>query len=73
MEKVGQGNASFPTTRADTDVDSGPLPPMEPAAQELHQQFMSMLLDLLEGSLEAGLYEDNVRALLGTRSPLLAC
>eukprot|EP00884_Botryococcus_braunii_P021578 jgi/Botrbrau1/8103/Bobra.0230s0026.1 len=70
-EKVGQGKPGFPARRSEGEVEGGPLPPLDPAAQDLHSQFMTMLFELLEGNLESGQFEDNVRALLGTNSYVL--
>ncbi len=38
------------------------------AFDELHGQFMSMLLRVMAGQLEASVYEDQCRSLLGTGS-----
>jgi hypothetical protein len=66
---VGRGKARIPSSRAsELEAEHGPLPPLEPEALALHSRFMTMLLDLLQGNLESGQYEDNVRALLGMAS-----
>lgn len=61
---AGKGRPGWRSSEADGDPGAT-LAGLTAEAREVHQHFMRLVFELIDGSLDPGQYEDAVRALLG--------